>query len=248
MATLRSGVELGSQQQKELEADDTNSAEPRPKGSLSVTKPRPRLVVLDLDKTVWPVYCQEQTLGPYTRYCGSDSAVSCSFRYGGRKILRLFPEVVDILRCFEQEEIRLAVASRSPVDEGGSARGILGALGLIDKFCCLEIHRGSKAVHFQDIHAATGIPYRDMLFFDDEKSNITTVSKLGVTCVKLSKEFGLTFEAVNSGLKQYREACLSRASLKDWFTPAPRKDKLEDLGQETESPTDSSVEDPEKDA
>lgn len=51
--------------------------------------------------------------------------------------------------CRHQEEIRLAVASRSPVDEGGAARGILGALGLIDKFCCLEIHRGSKAVHFQ---------------------------------------------------------------------------------------------------
>lgn len=48
-----------------------------------------------------------------------------------------------------QGEIRLAIASRSPVDEGGAARGILGALGLIDKFCCLEIHRGSKAVHFQ---------------------------------------------------------------------------------------------------
>lgn len=51
---------------------------------------------------VWPVYCHEQTLGPYTRSCGSDSAVSCTFRYGGRKILRLFPEVVDILRCFEE--------------------------------------------------------------------------------------------------------------------------------------------------
>ena len=51
---------------------------------------------------VWPVYCHEQTLGPYTRSCGSNSAVSCLFRYGGRKILRLFPEVVDILSCFEQ--------------------------------------------------------------------------------------------------------------------------------------------------
>lgn len=86
-----------------------------------------------------------------------------------------------------------------------------------------------------------------MLFFDDEKSNITTVSKLGVTCVKLSKECGLTFAAVNSGLKQYREACLSRASLKDWFTPAPRKSKPEVLGQATESSSHGLVEDPGKD-
>lgn len=75
----------------------------------------------------------------------------------------------------------------------------------------------------QDIHAATGIAYRDMLFFDDENSNIKTVSKLGVTCAKISKERGLTFAAVNSGLKQYREACLSRARLKDWFAPVPPK-------------------------
>ncbi len=48
-----------------------------------------------------------------------------------------------------QEGIKLAIASRSPVDEGGAARGILGALGLLDMFCYLEIHRGSKAGHFQ---------------------------------------------------------------------------------------------------
>ena len=83
-----------------------------------------------------------------------------------------------------------------------------------------------------------------MLFFDDEKSNIKTVSKLGVTCVKLSKECGLTIAAANAGLKQYREACLSRASLKDWFTPAPRRNEPE----KTESPPNDLVEDPEKDA
>lgn len=51
---------------------------------------------------VWPVYCHEETIGPYARSCGSDSAVSCLYRYGGKKIVRLFPEVVEILRCLEQ--------------------------------------------------------------------------------------------------------------------------------------------------
>lgn len=97
---------------------------------------------------------------------------------------------------------------------------------------------------YQDIHAATGIPYRDMLFFDDEKSNITTVSKLGVTSVILSKESGLTFAAVDSGLKQYREACLSRASLKGWLTLAPRKNEAEGSGQSSENSYGGLVEDP----
>ncbi|CAN0069281.1 unnamed protein product [Ectocarpus sp. 8 AP-2014] len=127
--------------------------------------------------------------------------------------------------------IRLAVASRSPVDEGGAARGILGALRLLDLFCCLEIHTGSKAKHFQNIHAATGVEYRDMLFFDDEKHNIKTVRRLGVTCVKVSKESGLTFADVNAGLKEYREACLSRSSLRGWFTPAAPKEDSEHAGQ-----------------
>lgn len=77
----------------------------------------------------------------------------------------------------------------------------------------------------KDIHEQTGVEYRDMLFFDDEKDNIKTVRRLGVTCIKLSKETGLTFADVNSGLKQYREACLSRSSLRQWFTPLePKKD------------------------
>ena len=46
-----------------------------------------------------------------------------------------------------QGSIRLAVASRSPIE--GAARGILRALGIRDMFCCVEIHRGSKATHFK---------------------------------------------------------------------------------------------------
>lgn len=83
-----------------------------------------------------------------------------------------------------------------------------------------------------------------MLFFDDEKSNVKTVSKLGVTCVKLSKESGLTFAAVNSGLKQYREACLSRSSLRDWFTQVPVKGETEGAGPATKSSVDGTLEKP----
>ncbi|CAM9980690.1 unnamed protein product, partial [Laminaria digitata] len=103
--------------------------------------------------------------------------------------------------------IRLAVASRSPTE--GAANGILRALGMLDMFCCLEIRRGSKAAHFKSISAATGVAYRDMLFFDDDESNVKTVSKLGACCFKVSKDSGLTFVAVRSGFKKYREVCLS---------------------------------------
>lgn len=75
--------------------------------NLSVNRPgsnfRVHLTVPSITSAqLWPVYCHEETQGPYTRYCDSDNAVSCSFRYGGRKIVRLFPDVVGILRCLEQ--------------------------------------------------------------------------------------------------------------------------------------------------
>lgn len=82
-----------------------------------------------------------------------------------------------------------------------------------------------------------------MLFFDDEKYNISTVSKLGVTCVKLSKETGLTFEAVNQGMKQYREACLSRSSLRGFFAQVPLQGetKLAGARQTTTNSDDSAL-------
>ena len=60
MASLRSGAGLGSQQDKD--ADNANlkageSVVPTSKGSLSLIKPLPQLVVLDLDKTVGHVVC-----------------------------------------------------------------------------------------------------------------------------------------------------------------------------------------------
>lgn len=58
---------------------------------------------------VWPVYCHEETRGPYTRclgstrFCDSESTVECSSSFGGKKVVRLFPDVVPILRCLQQQ-------------------------------------------------------------------------------------------------------------------------------------------------
>eukprot|EP01147_Barroeca_monosierra_P005094 gene5094-8774_t len=46
-----------------------------------------------------------------------------------------------------------------------------------------EIYPGSKVTHFQHIHKRTGIPYNEMLFFDNEYRNIRDVQRLGVKCV-----------------------------------------------------------------
>ncbi|CAM9809443.1 unnamed protein product [Choristocarpus tenellus] len=167
---------------------------------------------------LWPFYCHEQTAGPYKRGKNGDDSVRCSLRYGGSQVVSLFPFVGKLLRLLsKQGSIQLAIASRSP-DET-AARGILDTLGLLDLFCCLQIYSGSKATHFKAIQTCTGLPFRKMLFFDDERANIEAVAKLGVCCLHVGKEIGLTPGAVQAGFKKYREACLSRSSLQKWLQP-----------------------------
>lgn len=46
-----------------------------------------------------------------------------------------------------------------------------------------EIYPGRKTTHFAKIQKESEIPYKDMLFFDDEHRNIKDISAIGVTCV-----------------------------------------------------------------
>jgi len=58
----------------------------------------------------------------------------------------------------------------------------IAGTNLAHYFSVSEIHKGSKAGHFRNIQAATGVPFQEMVFFDDQKYNCDSVSKLGVTC------------------------------------------------------------------
>mmetsp|Transcript_36032 Transcript_36032/g.74093 ORF Transcript_36032/g.74093 Transcript_36032/m.74093 type:complete len:80 (-) Transcript_36032:224-463(-) len=62
-----------------------------------------------------------------------------------------------------------------------------------------EIFKSSKTSHFKNIHKATGIPYSDMIFFDNEEHNCRNVAPLGVTCVYTPR--GMTEAEWDRGLK-----------------------------------------------
>ncbi|CAE7413837.1 MDP1 [Symbiodinium natans] len=74
----------------------------------------------------------------------------------------------------------------------------------------VEIFFSSKREHFRRLAAKTGVAFEDMLFFDDDPSNIQDVSQLGVTCIETPE--GVTAEAWEEGLKQHskRKADASR--------------------------------------
>jgi magnesium-dependent phosphatase 1 len=47
----------------------------------------------------------------------------------------------------------------------------------------VEISFNDKTHHFRRLHGKTGIPYEQMVFFDNEPRNIQSVSTLGVKCI-----------------------------------------------------------------
>ncbi|XP_021897506.1 magnesium-dependent phosphatase 1-like [Carica papaya] len=142
----------------------------------------PRLIVFDLDYTLWPYYCE---------CCFEDSTPY------------LYQQAKGILYALKEKQIDVAIASRSPTPE--IARTFLENLGIKSMFVAEEIFSSwtHKTEHFQRIHRRTGIPFNSMLFFDDEDRNIQAVSKMGVTSIYVSN--GVNLGALRQGLLEFSQ-------------------------------------------
>ncbi|KAA8545661.1 hypothetical protein F0562_020888 [Nyssa sinensis] len=142
----------------------------------------PRLVVFDLDYTLWPFYCE----------CRSK-----------REMPSLYPHAKGILFALKDKGIDIAIASRSPTVD--IAKTFLDKLGIKPMFVSQEIFSSwtHKTEHFQRINQRTGVPYNSMLFFDDEDRNIESVSKMGVTSILVGN--GVNLGALRQGLTEFSQ-------------------------------------------
>tara|TARA_B100001287_G_scaffold235466_1_gene207628 strand:+ start:256 stop:723 length:468 start_codon:yes stop_codon:yes gene_type:complete len=133
------------------------------------------LVVFDLDFTLWDAggtWCDH--LSPPFRI----SSKSVSDARG--KIVNLYPDAMKIFQIIEDNNIPMAIASRT--EEPEWARQLLNLLGIREKFKYEEIFPDSKVTHFNNLHEKSGIPFKEMIFFDDEPRNTIEVGYLGVHC------------------------------------------------------------------
>ncbi|KAI4299164.1 hypothetical protein L6164_032649 [Bauhinia variegata] len=142
----------------------------------------PRLVVFDLDYTLWPFYCE----------CRSK-----------REMPSLYPQAKGILYALKDKGIDLAIASRSPTAD--IAKTFIDKLSIKPMFVAQEIFSSwtHKTDHFQRIHSRTGVPFNSMLFFDDENRNIQAVSKMGVTSILVGN--GVNLGALREGLQRFSQ-------------------------------------------
>ncbi|KAJ3192611.1 Magnesium-dependent phosphatase 1 [Irineochytrium annulatum] len=187
----------------------------------------PRLIIFDLDETLWNPWI-DITRGPPFNLKVSRSHLSLKDAGGG--YLNLFPDVPAVLEAL-CSRTDLGIASRTAaIDWAGIALDefIINERRMRDFFRedAIQIFPGRKIEHFNNIAAATGVPLRDMLFFDDERRNITgitdiDVSKLGVTCFLVDK--GTSWSAVRDGLTKYQDNKRSAGMMKSWLKPAEKQ-------------------------
>ena len=154
----------------------------------------PSLIVFDLDYTLWDAgetWCDH--LNP-----PFENTAAGPIDSDGR-LVRLYDDVREILDWCQQENISMALASRTY--EPSWAGKLISMLGIADLFDYKEIFPASKVTHFTNLHEASGIPLNKMLFFDDEMRNIYEVGRMGVTAVFV--ENGMTMELFEEGLKKW---------------------------------------------
>ncbi|KAK3984343.1 magnesium-dependent phosphatase 1 [Cladorrhinum sp. PSN332] len=203
------------------DTSSTGSSSPTPAVAsfLHDSLPLPRLIVLDLDYTLWPFY-SDCHISPPVRIVNTNAALNpppqSAITDRNGEHFALYPDAPHILKILAANpNIKLAVASKSPV--GDLCREVLKLLRLpeiegikggpkktIDAFDGgLEIYEGTKLRHFEVIAKRTGVKYEDMLFFDDERPNFE-VESVGVT-MKLIGNKGFSWEALEQGIKLWRE-------------------------------------------
>lgn len=142
----------------------------------------PKIIVFDLDYTLWAFWVDTHVSPPLKPSPTHDSAKD---RLG--ETFSFYNEVPSILCALRERGIKVGAASRTTAPD--LAREMLRLLQIpdgdgkkkkaIEYFDYLEIYPGSKIAHFVKLQTQTGLRYEDMLFFDDESRN-RNVESLGV--------------------------------------------------------------------
>lgn len=146
-----------------------------------------RLMVFDLDMTLWPFHVDSFTYSPpYKRKNGQVVDAHDSR-------MQPYPDTLKILEHWSKK-CEIAVASRTSYPQG--AESLLTLFGMDKYIKYKEIYPGCKLTHFARLKEKSGADYKEMVFFDDEPRNIRDLRGAGVESVHIDEDVGVTMKLV----------------------------------------------------
>ncbi|OQS06110.1 hypothetical protein THRCLA_01834 [Thraustotheca clavata] len=176
----------------------------------------PKLIVFDLDFTLWYPEMYELVGAPFRR--NKHGVVSAR---DGEEV-HLFDDahavLTEIASLPEFRETQVAVASSTTYPHW--ARECMSLIQVrnaempkknkktkeakvLNAFIDYQaIYPKNKKVHFKQLHEESGVPYEDMLFFDNEHYNIVNVQQLGVVCAYCPD--GLSYQVWREGMDRFQ--------------------------------------------
>ncbi|KAG9508490.1 Lysine-specific demethylase 6A, partial [Fragariocoptes setiger] len=152
-----------------------------------------KLMVFDLDHTLWPFHVDMFDFEPPFRSKG-DTVVD---KYD--KQIKAFPESLEVLKIWSQR-CDIAVASRTTYPEG--AASLLKLFGFEQYIKYKEIYPGCKHKHFASLKKRSSVDYSEMIFFDDEYGNIRDLKEKGVESIYVDGNVGATKELVKKSVEK----------------------------------------------
>jgi magnesium-dependent phosphatase 1 len=178
------------------------------------TGKNPRMIVFDLDYTIWPFDCERDVLAPFAWAFHANMVLD---RYG--RPAMPFKDVQSIIAAAVDAGVTIAYASRNP--SVGPIESLLRSIPIAPRkhpdvdslWAALPspdyFHAYSsggakgKTKHFAAIHAVSGIPYEEMVFFDDLDDNLKPAREMGITSMKIERR-GLSWDEVEMGVRRWR--------------------------------------------
>jgi magnesium-dependent phosphatase 1 len=171
-------------------------------------KRKPKVIVFDLDYTLWPYYVDCHVAPPIKKETHKKKV---TIRDNNDYELFHYEDVPRILytlkyHCFKDDTDRhLAIASKSSTK--------MLALNLIDHFnwsqyfSSFQIYPRSKTHHMNEIKKDLGdsvfTNFNEVLFFDDEPYNIKQTKEIGVYAHRVHRDTGLDTKAIFNGLDKF---------------------------------------------
>ena len=169
----------------------------------------PKLVVFDLDYTIWPFLVTTDIYPPFRKSVDSSSNPSkITIKDSRGTSVSTFPDITQILNHLKNElNIPCAVASRAGAMI--RARDLLKLFEIDDFFINKQIYPQKKTNHFCFFRDELNFDPKDCLFFDDEIRNHHDLKPMGVFCVLVSQEDGVTWELYKKALEDFKAKSIS---------------------------------------